>query len=441
MPVNPHALARRDPRFADQRWLLDLMIGLLGPEWDQDRLHYLSAPVSTDHKGAILGLQHSIRKLDDFTREMVRLAHRFERRGDRQRDSGHDASAGDDYFAAAILYGGAQWPIFANTELNVVLERKKTDCYTAYAAGADHRVEPVEVPYEDRTLAGWLHLPPGYADLAHPLPCVVMLSGMDGFKEMNVFSSADRHLRRDMAVLSLDGPGQGTSLVREIWYDPDRYGQVGTAAYELVAARPEIDPARVMLCGVSQGSLWATQMVAAEPRYAACAVMFTCFDPGNATMLTTHSPTFRQRFMYMTGTSGVEELEATLATMTVAGLGERITVPYLVVMGEDDPLCDPADTYKHLNAVHGPKELLFYVGEHHAPVTRTSGRLGPAVFVAVADWLADRAAGIPVTSRHVTIDGLGRSHVEPWGDERHYTYGAPLDPQSLFKDGPETGLA
>ena len=141
MPVNPQSLAHRDPRFADQKWLLDLAIELLGPEWDQDRLHYLSAPVSADHKGAILGLQNSIRKFDDFTREMVRVARHFECRGDRQRQAGHDISAGDDYFTAAILYGGAQWPIFTNTELNVVLEQKKTDCYTAYTASADHHVE------------------------------------------------------------------------------------------------------------------------------------------------------------------------------------------------------------------------------------------------------------------------------------------------------------
>lgn len=441
MPLNPHALAHRDPRFADQRWLLDLMIEILGPEWDQDRLHYLSAPVSADHRGAILGLRHAIRKLDDFTREMVKLARHFERRGDARRDSGHPASASDDHFTAAILYGGAQWPIFSNSELTVALEQKKTDCYAAYARAADHHVEPVEVPYGDRTLAGWLHLPAGSAGRPGSLPCVVMLSGMDGFKEMNVFASADRYLRRGMAVLSLDGPGQGTSLVREIWYVPERYGQVGSAAYDVVTARPEIDPERVMLCGVSQGSFWVTQMAAAESRYAACAGMFTCFDPGNSAMLTTHSPTFRQRFMYMTGTTDVAGLESALAGMTTAGLGERITMPYLAVMGEDDPLCDPADTYAHLNAVRGPKELLFYTGEHHAPVTRTSGRLGPSVFVAVADWLGDRAAGRPAESRHTTVDFRGRSHVEPWGDERRYTYGAPLDPQTLFKDCPDTGLA
>ncbi|QMU67346.1 S9 family peptidase [Streptacidiphilus sp. P02-A3a] len=441
MPVNPHALAQRDPRFADQRWLLDLAIELMGPEWDQDRLHYLSAPVSADHTGAILGLRESIRKFDDFTREMATLARHFELRGDAQRRAGHVVSAADDHFAAAILYGGAQWPIFANTELNVVLEQKKTDCYTAYTRGADHPIEPVEIPYDGRSLTGWFHLPAGRTAADGPLPCVVMLSGMDGFKEMNVFASADRYLRRGMAVLSLDGPGQGTSLVREIWYEPDRFGEVGVAAYTAVAARPEVDPARVMLCGVSQGSFWTTQMAAAEPRYAACAVMFTCFDPGNTAMFTTLSPTFRQRFMYMTGSAGVEELDAKVATMTVDGLGKRIRMPYLAVMGEDDPLCDPVDTYGHLNAVAGPKELLLYTGEHHAPVTRPSGRRGPQVFLAVADWLADRAAGIPFDSRHTIVDARGLSHTEPWGDDRRYTYGAPLDPRTLLGEGPGTGLS
>lgn len=441
MPVNPHALAQRDPRFADQRWLLDAIIELVGPEWDQDRLHYLSAPVSADHKGAILGLRNSIRKLDDFTREMVTLARHFELRGEAQYRAGHAASASDDHFAASILYGGSQWPIFANTELNVVLEQKKTDCYAAYAASADHHVEPVEIPYDGRTLAGWYHCPAGYDVMTGGLPCVVMLSGMDGFKEMNVFASADRYLRRGMAVLSLDGPGQGTSLAREIWYEPDRFGEVGIAAYETAAARPEVDASRVMLCGVSQGSFWVTQMAAAEPRYAACAALFACFDPGNTAMFTSQSPTFRQRFMYMTGTTRVEDLQDKVATMTVDGLGERIHMPYLVVMGEDDPLTDPQDAYRHLNAVPGPKQLMLYVGEHHAPVTRPSGRRGPAVFLAVADWLADRAAGTAIESQHTIVDSRGRNHTEPWGSRRQYTYGAPLDPMTLFKDGPDTGLA
>jgi len=438
VPINPHALEERDPRFTDQRWLLDLVISLSGPDWDQGRIEYLALPVSPDNKGAFQSLKSSIRKLDDLPREMTKLARHVELRARAEERAGHEVSAGADFLAASVLYGGAQWPIYSTSKLNLVLEKKKTDCYLAYANHADHRIEAVEVPYQGTTVAAWFHLPIGYA--GGEVPCVVMTSGMDAFKEVGLLGAGDRYLSRGMAVLVVDVPGQGTSLVREIFYEPDKLGTVGISAFDLMAARSEVDANRIMVTGLSQGSFWATQMAAAEPRYAACAVMFTCFDPHNTSMFAAQSPTFRQKFMYMTGTSTFEELQAAVAKMEVAPLSEKITMPYLVIMGEDDPLTDPAQTFSHLNAVPGPKELLFYVGEDHGPVTRSSGQLGPPVFRYIPDWMADRAAGHPLGSRIITIDALGRLHPEPWGEDRHYDYGSPLDANNLFGEGPETGL-
>jgi dienelactone hydrolase len=438
MPMNPFAVQQRSQRFADQRWLLDQVIRLGGPEWDQGRLHYLSAPVLADNRDAILGLARSIRKFDDFAREMTKLARHFELRGRAQAAAGRGLSAGDDLFTAAILYGGAQWPLYENSELNLILEQKKTECYLGYAQHADHPVEPVEVPYGGTSLPGYLHLPPGHPD--GPLPCVIMISGMDGFKEFLLSAAADRYLARGLAVLALDGPGQGTALTREIWYDPDRYGEAGNASYEFAAARPELDPARIMVFGLSQGSFWATQMAAAEPRFAASSVMFTCFDPANTAMFTMQSPTFAARFMYMTGTTSDTELQAVAERMTVAGLGERMTMPSLVIAGEDDPLTDPAETFRHVDSIAGPKELLFYTAEDHAPLTRGSGQLGPAVNLYPADWLADRARGVPLTSQLITVDSLGRSHLRPWKPGLMYSYGAPFDARTLLTDDPGTGL-
>ncbi len=406
--------------------------------WDQGRIEYLALPVSPDNKGAFQSLKSSIRKLDDLPREMTKLARHVELRARAEERAGHEVSAGADFLAASVLYGGAQWPIYSTSKLNLVLEKKKTDCYLAYASHADHRIEAVEVPYEDTTVAAWFHLPIGYA--GGEVPCVVMTSGMDAFKEVGLLGAGDRYLSRGMAVLVVDVPGQGTSLVREIFYEPEKLGTVGINAFDVMAARSEVDANRIMVTGLSQGSFWATQMAAAEPRYAACAVMFTCFDPHNTSMFAAQSPTFRQKFMYMTGTSTFEELQAAVAKMEVAPLSEKITMPYLVVMGEDDPLTDPAQTFSHLNAVPGPKELLFYVGEDHGPVTRSSGQLGPPVFRYIPDWMADRAAGHPLESRIITIDALGRPHPEPWGEDRHYDYGSPLDADNLFGEGPETGL-
>lgn len=65
MPSVPYTQQRRVARFRDQRWLLDAVIKQIGVEFDQSRLQYLSAPLSPDHRGAVLGLQSQVKRWDD----------------------------------------------------------------------------------------------------------------------------------------------------------------------------------------------------------------------------------------------------------------------------------------------------------------------------------------------------------------------------------------
>ncbi len=439
MPTTPYTLQRRVERFRDQRWLLDKVIELAGPEFDQSRLQYYSAPMSSDHRGPVMGLKALIHRWDDLTREFARLARRYEVQARASLAAGHEITAGDGFFSASVMYGAAQWPIFANTELNLTLERKKTECFLEFARFADHTIEAVEIPYGDQTLAAYLHLPPGYQ--GGKLPALVMVSGMDAFKEMQINASADRFLRRGFACLMLDGPGQGTSLPRGIWYDPDRYGEAGKAAWEFMAAREEVDSERIMVWGLSFGSFWATQMAAAEPRYAACAVMYTCFQPHNWPLYEMASPSFKQRFLYMTGVEDESSFKAVMEKMDVFALSPRLRMPYFVMAGEDDSLSDVACTFEHLNRVPGPKTLVLFAGEEHGMGGSRSSQLGPPFFPMIADWLADRAKGKPLQSTYIVVDTTGQLHTEPWGDKRVYQYGAPLGVEQLFSDKPPLGLS
>ncbi len=439
MPSVPFTTQRRVARFRDQRWLLDAAVKLLGPEFDQSRLQYYSAPMSPDHRGPVLGLGSLIHRWDDFAREFSRVARRFELQGRAALAQDHEVTAGDCFFSAAVMYGAAQWPLFENTDLNLALERKKTDCFLEFARFADHRIEPVEIPYGDQRLAAYLHFPPGYA--GGKLPCLVMVSGMDAFKELQINASADRFLRRGFACLMLDGPGQGTSLTRGIWYDPDRYGEVGSAAWEAMAARPEIDAGRIMTWGLSFGSFWATQLAAAEPRFAACAVMYTCFQPHNWPLYEMAAPSFKQRFLYMTGIADEHDFESVMARMDVTPLSPKLAMPYFVMAGEDDSLSDFGCTIKHLNNVPGPKTLIVYAGEEHGIGGSRSSQLGSPFFPLIADWLADRAKGVPLESTYNVVDTFGQMHSEPWGERRTYQYGAPLGVEQLFVDTPPVGVA
>ena len=259
---------------------------------------------------------------------MTKAARRMELRAQQSLGEGHNVTAGDHFFAASVLYGGAQWPIFDNTPFNLALGEKKNECYAEYMKFADHPVERVEIPYQGKSLPAYLHLPPGYIiGSGEELPCLILISGMDGIKEYSVASSSDRYLRRGFAVLALDGPGQGECLTRGIWYDPDLYGEVGTSAYEFLAARQEINAAKVYATGVSFGSYWATQITAAEPRIAGCAVTFNCFQPRNFPLLEMASPTFKQRFMYMTGIHDEDVFDAYTEKMDVLKISAEIKAP------------------------------------------------------------------------------------------------------------------
>src|SRR5262245_6782308 len=140
-------------RFRDQRWLLDAVVRILGPEFDQSRLHYLGAPMGPDWMGAVLGLEKQVNRWDDIAPIFARTARRFELQAMQSEQQGHHVTACDGYFAAAVLYGGAQWPIFAQSDLLEALERKKNECYAKFTGYADHRVEAVRIPYGDRSLA------------------------------------------------------------------------------------------------------------------------------------------------------------------------------------------------------------------------------------------------------------------------------------------------
>ena len=439
MPTTSYDLQRRVPRFRDQRWLLDAVVNLLGPEFDQSRLHYLSGPMSPDFQGPVMGLQHLVHRWEDISREFSGLARRFELQAKSASAHGHLTTASDAFFAASVMYGGAQWPIFENTALNKALEQKKNECYLEYIKGADHHIEAVEIPYRGTTLPAYLHLPIGYA--GGSVPCVVMIEGMDAFKELAIFGAGDRFLRRGLACLVIDGPGQGSSLLRETWYEPEHYGEVGTSAVDFLIQRKEIDSDRIMAWGLSFGSFWTTQIAAAEPRFAACAVMYTNFQPTNWVMYEMAAPSFKQRFMYMTNTQTEAELEEVAKKIDVRPLSKRIQMPYFVMAGEDDSLTDFACTIEHMNNVPATKTLLVYAGEEHGMGGSRSSQLGLPFFTIIADWLADRAAGKALESTYNVVDRTGQMHTEPYGIDRKYEYGAPLGVEQLFSDKPPVGVS
>jgi hypothetical protein len=82
-------------------------------------------------------------------------------------------------------------------------------------------------------------------------------------------------LARGYNCLTFDGPGQGYALWKQkLYFRPD-WEKVLTPVIDFALTRPEVDPKRIAVQGISQGGYWIPRAVAFENRVAAAIA-----DPG-----------------------------------------------------------------------------------------------------------------------------------------------------------------
>lgn len=402
---------RRMRRWQEQRWLLDAVISVVGVDWDQGRTRYLMYPCGIDAEPDFLRVRQRVKKFADISREFAQAARRREALAEAAAAESRDVTAREHYFIASVLWGAAQWPIFENTRENLEYNERKVRCYEQFIARAPHPIRRVEIPFGTTSLPAYLHLPRDRS--GQRVPCVISIGGMDSFKEIATPMYGDKFLERGIAKLCYDGPGQGECCTRNITVTATNHIDAGRAVVEWLKAQPEIDPDRIGLTGISMGSFWGTQVASAVPGLKGCAVQAVCHEPGMHTIFNLASPTFKLRFMYMAGYDDEAQFDEYASTLTLDGLAERITCPYLVLAGEDDELSPIEHTYRLFDAIRAPKQLVVYQGERHSIGGGPAAQLGPNRHTFIADWFVDRFADRPMRSEKIFVDTSGGVHVTP----------------------------
>jgi hypothetical protein len=154
-------------------------------------------------------------------------------------------------------------------------------------------IERVEVPYEGKQLPAFFMKAPGTGRK----PTVVCFDGLDLCKEMSILFAGVELSSRGINTLAIDGPGQGEALrLRGL---PSRYDYEvpGTAAYDYVAARADVDPKRVGIMAFSMGGYYAPRIAAFEKRYAACAAWGARLDYHGCRTAQAHRGRRQERFL------------------------------------------------------------------------------------------------------------------------------------------------
>jgi dienelactone hydrolase len=394
-------------RYQEQRWVLDNIIRANGIDWDQPRLPGLAAALGPEATNDITAIRSRVQKFADITPAFEAVARRRETRAIEAQNAGDLVGARDNYFMAANYWGGAQWPIDENNDKNIFFNQKKRECYLKYAKVADHRVEPAWIAIEGKTVPAWFHLPYRYQS-GQRVPCVVSIPGMDGYKERSVALSGDRFLSRGIAVLVVEGPGQYESALLGIRVSVPAWQAAGQAMFNWLAERPEIDAQKIGIIGSSFGSLFSTIAASAEPRYVAVAVAATCLEPGCHTIFQEASPTFKKRFMYMSGIPNEDEFDKFGKTLTWEGHVDKIKMPYLCLAGEFDELSPLEHTERMFQAMKAPRQLVIYADSRHSVGGVPAANLGPVPSIYTAEWMAARFAAIPFTNERWFVEPTGR---------------------------------
>ncbi len=398
-------------RWEMQRWLVDNIIKANGMEWDQPRLGGLLAALGPEAGADIAQIRARVQKYADIAPAFEAAARRREGRAAAHEAAGEPIQARENYFMAANYWCSAQWPIHENNATNLFYNSRKRECFLKYAGLAEHKVEAAWIPLpslKGKALPGWLHLPPGYE--RGRIPVVVSIPGMDGYKERFVPLYGDRWLVRNVAVLTLEGPGQTECPVLGIPVSMPAWAETGTAVYDWLAARPEIDPDRVGIVGSSFGTLFSTVAFANEPRFRACAVYSTCLEPGCRSIFEEASPTYKRRFMYMAGFTDEDRFDEFAKTLTWEGHAEKIRNPYLCIAGEFDPYSPLPHTERLFGTLTGPRRLVVYGGAAHGVGGIPSANLGPYFPSLVADWMVARFEGKKFASERWFVDAAGKVH-------------------------------
>ncbi len=255
-------------------------------------------------------------------------------------------------------------------------------------------VEYVEVPFEGgKKLPAYFVKKRGTPN--KKWPTVVFFDGLDGTKEICYFRSPDL-VKRGLAVLIIDGPGNGESI--RFRGMPARHDSeaAGGAAINYLETRKDVDKNRIGVMGVSLGGYFAPRAAAFEKRFKACVAWGAQYDYHDvwkkrvAAAFKTSLSVPVEHITWFMGVKTMEEALKKLEPFTLAGVLGKIECPFLLTHGEADAQIS-MDIARRQFAEVGSRDKTFKVftreeggAEHCQGDNLTMG------IAYIADWFSDK---------------------------------------------------
>jgi hypothetical protein len=219
---------------------------------------------------------------DSWCGEWIATGERVATIAEKSAKSGHEVSARAAYLRAATYYAMALSSVDGTKDPAALLKStfaERRRCFDAYIDLLDPPAERVDIPYEGTTMPGYLFRP---ASSDSPRRTLIMNNGSDGPVTSIWPPLSSGGVARGYNVLIFDGPGQQSMLFeRGVPFRHD-WEHVITPVVDFLLARSDVDPAQIVLYGISQGGYWVPRALAFEHRIAAAIAdpgVFDAFEP------------------------------------------------------------------------------------------------------------------------------------------------------------------
>lgn len=270
-------------------------------------------------------------------------------------NQGRSLSAGEAWVRAALCYHFAKFVWMVDHDKYRVAAEKAVMCLYAAHEHLDPTAERIEMALVSGPMVANLRRPP---NVEKP-PLVVLLPGLDSTKE-EFFNWENVFLKRGLATVSLDGPGQGeTGYHSHIRYD---YEVAVAQLLDTLSPRSDIDMARIGVVGVSMGGYYAPRVAAFEPRIKAVSPIGGPYNMGECwervPMLT------RESFIHHSGASDEEDARNRALQLSLEGVASQISQPMLIIFGKQDRLI-PWEQAERLSSEAPNAHLVMYPNGNH----------------------------------------------------------------------------
>lgn len=293
---------------------------------------------------------------------------------------GHKQTARIFFLKATAVYRIGEYDILDITEERLRIYKKILDSYSRGLKLYDNMtVEKVDLPYNGSKMSGWLLIPKG---ASKDVPVIVATGGLTGFKE-EVHTVAMSLINSGLAVLLIDGPGQGESLYFNKCYLSIEHEEAYDKMFDYLINRNDVGK-KFGIFGASFGGYLVARIAGfLSDKLAGCVSRGGSYDPKEMIPVYPYS---LEKLAIRFGKDKDYVTEHLLDKMNLQGIAEKITCPLLIIHNEQDPLFNVESVKRtYAEAASTDKTIKIYPGFDHCVTFDDT-----EVHRYLVDWFADR---------------------------------------------------